>query len=175
MINNQTKKLDMVFKTNNKKTIKQLQMNFAKSQYAASNKAIKQSLKQIFNSIDEGFHIVETWEVLCDGRLVGYALTNKIEGSKLRILGLLYTEPEYRGLGIASSLMEKIINLSELEEDALIVELHKDEVFEKKPFYKRFGFDLTAKGILRNNIALSNIENYEKLADTLGLDLKKAA
>ncbi|WP_274878809.1 GNAT family N-acetyltransferase [Vibrio harveyi] len=163
------------YSCNNKKHIKKTITHFSKEQYDASNKQIKKNISNICNLVEKGLIEVEINEIVIRGEIVTYALTTTYKDSNLCVLNLLYVEPQFRCFGLASTLVETLMLKSDIQGEAFMVELDKEEVFKIKPFYKRLGLDTTATGIFPTNIAISNQENFERLSNSGKWKISKAA
>ncbi|WP_274878810.1 GNAT family N-acetyltransferase [Vibrio harveyi] len=166
---------DLKIKTNNKKAIKKTITSFTQDNYTATNKGLKKHIKDICDMVDKGFINVDIVELIHCNKVVSYVFVTTFKEVNLCVLGMLHTIPEYRGHGLASKLVKILMLTAEMEELPFVVELHKDEVLEKRNFYGRLGLNITATGLLPTNIAISNQENFDMIEHSKHFGVQEAA
>lgn len=95
-------------------------------------------LKDSLNDLD-----YELWVAEMDGEIVGFIdlwiIHDFCHGGRLSYIQNLYVSPKYRGLGVGSKLLQKIINRAKEKE---VLEVHVVTGFDNEPairLYKKHG------------------------------------
>ncbi|EIV8508256.1 GNAT family N-acetyltransferase [Vibrio parahaemolyticus] len=167
--------ISIEYKTNNKKKIAEVIAKFSKENYDSSNKSIKRQINELYDFVNRGKIEITTINMKYNNEVIAYALIINHLDINICVLGMLSTKPNYRGNGVASTLVKCLLYMYEIQGIPFFVELHKDEVAEKKGFYKQLGLNITASGLIQDNIVISNKQNFEMLEQCNNHASQKAA